>query len=153
MAKNAKHNTAASMVEHLTRVLSDTYLLGIKTHGYHWNVTGPLFPQLHAEFGAQYEELFTAADDVAERIRALDFPAPGGTAAFQKNSVVKESSGHPKASAMVADLLKTHEAVRERIDAAREHANEIGDSATEDLMIGRLRVHDKTIWMLRSQVE
>ena len=152
MAKS-RSNAAASMVEHLIDVLSDTYLLAIKTHGYHWNVTGPLFPELHAQFGTQYEELFAAADELAERIRALDFPAPGGVGAFLKNTVVKEASGQPmKAPAMVADLLKTHEAVRERIEEARDHADQVGDKATEDLLIGRLAVHDKTMWMLRAQV-
>lgn len=153
MARTTKTNAATAMVEHLIDVLSDTYLLAIKTHGYHWNVTGPLFPQLHAQFGEQYEALFDAADDLAERVRALDFPAPGGAATFLKNTVVRESSGQPqKAAAMVADLLKSHEAVRSRIEEARAFAEEAGDKATEDMLIARLEAHDKTIWMLRSQV-
>lgn len=153
MAKADKQN-AATMAEHLIDVLSDTYLLAIKTHGYHWNVTGPLFPQLHAQFGDQYEDLFEAADELAERLRALDFPAPGGAASFLKNSIVKEASGQPlKATAMVADLLKSHEAVRERIEQARVVADKISDKATEDMLIGRLEEHDKIIWMLRSQVD
>jgi starvation-inducible DNA-binding protein len=146
--------SAAKMVEALIDVLSDTYLLAIKTHGYHWNVKGPLFPQLHAQFGEQYEALFEAADELAERIRALDFPAPGGAASFLKNSVVKEQAGAPpKASGMLVDLLKTHEAVRDRIEEARATADKLGDKATEDMLIGRLEAHDKTIWMLRSQLD
>lgn len=147
-------NKAASMSQYLSGVLGDTYLLAIKTHGYHWNVTGPLFPQLHAQFSDQYEALLEAADELAERIRALDFAAPAGPAAFMKNTVVKESSAKPpKASAMIADLLKTHQAVRDRIEEARQHADKVGDKASEDMLIGRLEAHDKTIWMLRSQLD
>ncbi len=144
----------SSMVEHLSGVLSNTYLLAIKTHGYHWNVTGPLFPQLHAQFSEQYESLLEAADDLAERIRALDSAAPSGPAAFQKLSIVKESPAKPpKAAMMIQDLLKTHEAVRARIEKARGHADKLSDKATEDMLIGRLEAHDKTIWMLRSQLD
>lgn len=154
MAKSAHKNSAASMVEHLTGVLSDTYLLAIKTHGFHWNVTGPLFPQLHAQFSEQYEALLEAADELAERIRALDFPAPGSTAMFLENTVIKESSAKSlKAEAMIAELLKSHEALRERLEEARAFADEVEDKASEDMLIGRLEAHDKTIWMLRSQTE
>lgn len=146
--------STAQMVEHLIDVLSDTYLLAIKTHGFHWNVKGPLFPQLHAQFGEQYEALFDAADEIAERIRALDFPAPGGAGAMLKNTVIKEASGQPlKPSAMLVDLLKSHEAVRDRIEEARAAADKLGDKATEDMLIGRLQAHDKIIWMLRSQLD
>ncbi len=151
--KSSGRTSAANVAEHLIDVLSDTYLLAIKTHGYHWNVTGPLFPQLHALFGEQYEALFEAADELAERIRALDFPAPGSAEAFHDNTVVKEASGEPlTATAMVKDLLKTHEAVRDRIEEARNAADEAEDRATEDMLIGRLEAHDKIIWMLKVQV-
>ena len=147
-----KTNPTAQLVEHLVDVLSDTYILAIKTHGYHWNVTGPLFPQLHAQFGDQYEALFEAADDLAERIRALDFPAPGSTEAFRANTVVKEATGQPlSAPAIIKDLLASHEAVRARIEDARAVADKVGDKATEDMLIGRLEAHDKVIWMLRAQ--
>jgi starvation-inducible DNA-binding protein len=153
MARTNRSNANAHIAGHLVDVLSDTYLLGIKTHGYHWNVTGPLFPQLHVQFGEQYEALFEAADELAERLRALDFPAPGSVAAFLKNTGIKEASGQPlKASAMVADLLASHETVRGRVEGARAFAEEAGDKATEDFLIKRLDEHDKTIWMLRSQV-
>lgn len=151
-SKKAAHNADAQMAEHLIDVLSDTYLLMIKTHGYHWNVTGPLFPQLHAFFEEQYKELFAAADELAERIRALDFPAPGSTEAFRENTAIEESDGDPMtAAAMVKDLLKSHEKTRDRIEEARAFAEEIEDRATEDMLIGRLEVHDKTIWMLSAQ--
>lgn len=150
--KKPAHNADAQMAEHLIDVLSDTYLLMIKTHGYHWNVTGPLFPQLHALFGQQYTEMFAAADELAERIRALDFPAPGSSEAFRDNTVIEESDTDPMtAAAMVKDLLKSHEKIRDRIEEARAFAEEVEDRATEDMLIGRLGVHDKTIWMLRAQ--
>ncbi len=151
-SKANPRNSNTQMAEHLIDVLSDTYLLMIKTHGYHWNVTGPLFPQLHAMFEEQYTELFKAADDIAERIRALDFPAPGSTEAFGENTTVKEAAnGQLTAAAMVKDLLKTHEQVRERIEEARAFAEEIEDRVSEDILNGRLAVHDKTMWMLRAQ--
>jgi starvation-inducible DNA-binding protein len=154
MSAKAQRNSNTQMAEHLIDVLSDTYLLMIKTHGYHWNVTGPLFPQLHTLFEGQYNELFGAADEIAERIRALDFPAPGSTGAFNDNTVVKEAGdGQPlKASAMLKDLVKTHEQVRDRVEEARALAGEIADTATEDLMNKRLAAHDKDIWMLRSTI-
>jgi starvation-inducible DNA-binding protein len=142
------------MAKYLSESLSDTYLLAIKTHGYHWNVTGPLFPQLHALFEAQYTALFEAADALAERVRALDEFALGSPGAFHRHTIVKDAADKPlKAPAMVADLLKTHEAVRDRIEDARAFANEIGDAASEDMLIGRLEAHDKIIWMLRAQLD
>jgi starvation-inducible DNA-binding protein len=144
---------AAKMAEQLARVLSDTYILAIKTHGYHWNVTGPLFPQLHAQFGSQYEALLEAADELAERIRALNIFAPGSTKAFRDNADIKEASDADlSATAMVKDLLKSHEDIRARVEKARDVADSLGDKATEDMLIGRLEDHDKTIWMLRAQV-
>lgn len=152
-AKSASKNSNAQMAKYLSNVLSDTYLLMIKTHGYHWNVSGPLFHQLHLMFEGQYNELFSAADDIAERIRALDFPALGGPDAFKQHTAIKEAANQPpSAPAMIKDLLKSHEQTRERAEEARAFANEIADVATEDMLNGRLRAHDKTIWMLREQV-
>src|ERR1700735_4437386 len=93
--KPAQRNSNAQMAKHLVNVVSDTYLLMIKTHGYHWNVTGPLFPQLHVFLESQYNELFLAADEVAERIRALDCPAPGSTEVFKNHTAVKEAGEKP----------------------------------------------------------
>ena len=153
-AKPAQKNSNAQMAKHLVNVVSDTYLLMIKTHGYHWNVTGPLFPQLHLLLEKQYNELFEAADEIAERIRALDFPAPGSTQMFHQHTAVKEASGQAlSAMAMVKDLLKTHEQVRDRVEEGRAFANEIEDTATEDLLNKRLEAHDKTMWMLRSTAQ
>src|SRR4029077_4036535 len=104
VTKLTPKNSAAQMAKHLVNVVSDTYLLMIKTHGYHWNVKGPLFPQLHAFLETQYNELFVAADEVAERIRALDFAAPGSTAAFKNHTAVKEAGENSlSAAAMIKD--------------------------------------------------
>lgn len=151
-AKSSNKNSNVQMAKHLANVVSDTYMLMIKTHGYHWNVTGPHFHSLHLLFEGQYNELFTAVDEVAERIRALDCFAPGSAAAFHNHTAVKEAGDQPPAAmAMVKDLMKTHEQVRMRVSEARQFANEIEDTASEDLMNKRLEAHDKTIWMLRSQ--
>ena len=145
---------SASMVKYLAGVLSDTYLLAIKTHGFHWNVTGPLFPHLHAQFSKQYEALLEAADDLAERIRALGHFPPASAAAFLQNTAVKESSTKPlKAAAIIEELVKAHQAVRDRIESARAHAEKSGDKVSEDMLIGRLEAHDKTLWILRSQLD
>ena len=153
MAKSAK-NTAASMAKHLTNVVSDTYLLMIKTHGYHWNVTGPEFHQLHLLFETQYNELFAAVDDVAERIRALGIAAPGGTDVFKNHTAIKDAPEQPQsANFMLKDLIKSHEQTRMRVEEGRAFANEIGDVASEDVLIARLRAHDKTLWMLQSQLD
>ena len=150
MPKAAK-NSSTQMAKHLVNVVSDTYLLTIKTHGYHWNVTGPDFPQLHKLLESQYNELFEAADLVAERIRGLDCYAPGSARVFHNHTAVKEANDQPpNAKTMINDLIKTHEQVRERIEEARAFANEIGDTATEDIMNSRLEAHDKTLWMLRA---
>ncbi|MFY9287558.1 MAG: DNA starvation/stationary phase protection protein [Alphaproteobacteria bacterium] len=150
-SKTSSKNSSTQMSKYLAGVVSDTYLLMIKTHGYHWNVTGSSFPQLHAFFETQYTELFTAVDEIAERIRALGQFAPASTAAFQNNTAIKEAGDQPpSAAAMIKDLIKTHEQVRSRILEAEEFADEIDDTATQDLMNARLAAHDKTIWMLRS---
>jgi starvation-inducible DNA-binding protein len=151
-AKSAAKNSTAEMAKKLTSVVNDTYLLMIKTHGYHWNVTGEQFHSLHEFFEVQYNELFKAADEIAERIRALDCMAPMSTESFRDDTVVKEATGGvPSAHAMLKDLLKTHEQVRGRIEEARAFAEEIEDRASEDMLIGRLEAHDKTMWMIRSQ--
>ena len=152
MPKSPAGNSTTQMAKHLVNVVSDTYLLTIKTHGYHWNVTGPQFYELHLLLEKQYQELFEAADTIAERIRALDVFAPGSAQAFHMHTAVKEAGDKPPAAkAMVVDLVKTHEQVRERIEEGRAFANEIGDAASEDFLIQRLDAHDKMIWMLKSQ--
>lgn len=151
-AKSTMKNSSVQMAKHLTNVVSDTYLLMIKTHGFHWNVTGPNFHQLHLFFEGQYQEMFEAVDAIAERIRALNSFAPGSTAAFHNHTAIKETGDQPpSAMNMVKELIKYHEQTRERIEEARKFANEIEDTASEDLMNNRLAAHDKMLWMLRSQ--
>jgi starvation-inducible DNA-binding protein len=152
MPKSPMQNTNAQVAKHLAWVLSDTYVLMVKTHGFHWNVTGPLFPQLHALFEAQYNELFLAADEIAERIRGLNMPAPVSMANFLAATEVKEATRIPDAQDMIKELLVHNEALRARISEACDYAGEVGDKGSEDLMIARLRAHDKAIWMLRTMV-
>lgn len=152
MAKPSTKNSTTQLVEHLSRVLADTYVLLVKTHGYHWNVTGPLFPQLHTLFETQYNDLFTAADEIAERIRAIDATALGSMQGMLAKTAIKEAPGTPpSAEAMVKDLIKTNELVRSRILEACELAGELGDKGSEDTMIIRMKAHDKAIWMLKAQ--
>ncbi|MFP3914729.1 MAG: Dps family protein [Actinomycetota bacterium] len=134
----------------LSRLLADTYTLYVKTHGYHWNVTGPMFRSLHLMFEEQYVELREAVDEIAERIRALGHFAPGSYAEFAKLTAVGEEEGAPEALDMVRNLVEGHETV---IRTARELvkvAEEAGDAATADLATERLEVHEKTAWMLRA---
>ena len=141
------------LAERLGVLLADTYTLYLKTHNYHWNVSGPMFQTLHAMFETQYQELWVAADDLAERIRTLGHIAPGGYAAFGRLSNVPDTDGTPGARAMIRLLKDGHETV---IDTARKVisvAEEAGDRGTADLATQRLRVHEKTVWMLRSLLE
>ena len=126
-------------------------ILAVKSHGYHWNVTGPLFPQLHAFFGTQYEALFEAADALAERLRALGEIAPSGVAQLLALSGVDEAAVKPPSAAeMINDLVKSHALVRFDLDRALTAAAHHDDKVTEDLLIQRAADHDKTLWMLQS---
>lgn len=139
-----------SVVDGLKRVLADSYTLYIKTHGHHWNVTGPNFPALHAMFEEQYTELAGAVDTIAERIRALNAPAPAGYKAFGELTSIKEKDGKMSAEDMLADLLEGHETVAKTASETLDVAEQAGDEVTVDLMIQRITVHDKAAWMLRS---
>jgi starvation-inducible DNA-binding protein len=151
MPKSPAKNSTAQMAKHLVNVVSDTYLLTIKTHGYHWNVTGPNFRSLHLLLEEQYNELFTAADTIAERIRSIGEYAPGSARVFHNHTAVKEApDSPPNAKTMLTDLIKTHEQVRDRIEEGRAFAGEIEDVATEDMLVTRLEAHDKHLWMLKS---
>ena len=138
------------VVEGLSRVLSESYILYLKTHNFHWNVTGPMFQPLHSVFEGQYSDLSGAVDEIAERIRALDFYAPGSFAEFQNLSSIKEASGKPKAMQMVKELLEGHETISQTANTAAVTAQGAGDEGTADLMIQRIQEHDKAAWMLRS---
>jgi starvation-inducible DNA-binding protein len=134
----------------LSKVLADTYTLYLKTHNFHWNVTGPMFQTLHLMFETQYTELALAVDLVAERIRALGHPAPGTYAAYAKLSSIKEQEGVPAAKDMIRLLVEGNEAVARTARAVFPAADKAGDEPTADLLTQRLQVHEKTAWMLRS---
>lgn len=137
----------------LSRLLADTYTLYLKTHNYHWNVTGPMFQTLHLMFEQHYTELALAVDAVAERIRALGFPAPGTYAQFVKLSSIPEEAKIPAAPEMIKNLVKGHEAVARTARAVFPLADKASDEPTADLLTQRLQVHEKTAWMLRSLLE
>ena len=137
----------------LSKVLADTYTLYLKTHNVHWNVTGPMFQTLHLMFEQHYMELATAVDAVAERIRALGFPAPGTYRQFGTLSSIKEEDGVPKAEEMIRRLVEGHETVARTARTAFAVAEEANDQPTCDLMTQRLQIHEKTAWMLRSLLE
>jgi starvation-inducible DNA-binding protein len=137
----------------LARLLADTYTLYLTTHNFHWNVTGPMFNTLHLMFMTQYTELWNAVDPVAERIRALGFPAPGTYAEFGKLSSIKEVAGVPRAEEMIALLVKGHETVARTARSLLPAADAANDQPTLDLLTQRLDIHEKTAWMLRSLLE
>lgn len=134
----------------LSRLLADTYGLYLKTHSFHWNVTGPMFQTLHTLFETQYTELWTAADLIAERIRALDAFAPGTYTEFAKLSSIPEAKGVPQAKEMLAQLLEGHETVARTARSIYPIAEKGADEVTLDVLTGRLQIHEKTAWMLRS---
>jgi starvation-inducible DNA-binding protein len=137
----------------LSKVLADTYTLYLKTHNFHWNVTGPMFQTLHLMFEQHYNELALAVDAVAERIRALGLPAPGTYRQFAALSSIKEEDGVPKAHDMIRLLVEGHEAVARTSRSVFRTAEEANDQPTCDLLTQRLQVHEKTAWMLRSLLE
>lgn len=137
----------------LSRLLADSYTLYLKTHNFHWNVTGPMFQTLHVMFEQQYTELALAVDLVAERIRALGFPAPGSYAEFARLTSIKEADGHPNAREMIRQLVDGQEAVVRTARAAFPVVERAHDEATADLLTQRMQVHEKTAWMLRSLLQ
>ncbi len=139
----------------LSRLLADTYTLYLKTHNYHWNVTGPMFQTLHLMFETQYNELALAVDLVAERIRALGFRAPASYAEFGALATLKEDAGRatPDAKTMIARLIEGQETVVRTARSVFPLAEKANDQPTADLLTQRMQVHEKTAWMLRSLLE
>jgi starvation-inducible DNA-binding protein len=136
--------------EGLARLLADTYTLYLKTQGYHWNVSGPMFRALHLMFEEEYIDLREAADAIAERILSLGYPAPASFKEFGRLASVPDGEGVPEAMEMVGRLVEGHETV---IRTAREVitvAEAAGDVATADLVTSRIEIHEKTAWMLRA---
>lgn len=141
--------SAKKVADALAGVLADTYVLFTKTQNYHWNVVGPNFTALHLLFEGQYNELFAAIDEIAERIRQIGYPAPGTLAELLRLSVITEDSA-TSAAGMVADLAACNEKVASRAQACLELADQDGDDFTVDLMVRRIGAHGKAKWMLRS---
>ncbi|MGJ3231005.1 MAG: Dps family protein [Oceanicaulis sp.] len=139
-----------AMAKAVGALLADTYALYFKTHAYHWNVTGPRFHDLHAMFEEQYRELWTATDDIAERIRALGLMAPISYGEMAEAASVKTDQTTPDADAMIKNLIEGHEQVVRTARAALKLADEHGDEATADLVAPRITAHEKFAWMLRA---
>jgi starvation-inducible DNA-binding protein len=145
----------AKVAEGLSRFLADSYTLYLKTHNFHWNVTGPMFNSLHLMFMDQYNEEWTALDQIAERIRALGFNAPGSYAEFSKLSSIAEQPGNaaPEWQAMVRQLVDGNEAVCRTARKVLATADKAGDDPSVDLLTQRLNIHEKNAWMLRSLLQ
>jgi starvation-inducible DNA-binding protein len=141
------------IAEGLSRLLADSYTLYLKTHKYHWNVTGPMFQTLHLMFETQYNELALAVDLIAERIRSLGAKAPGSYREFAALSTIAEDDDEPDAHEMIRRLVKGQEAVARTARSVFPVADRAHDESTADLLTQRLQVHEKTAWMLRSLLE
>jgi len=141
-----------TIAEGLSRLLADTYTLYLKTHNFHWNVTGPRFQSLHLMFEQQYTELALAVDSVAERIRTLGYPAPGSYSEYARLSSIAETAGVPEAEEMIRLLISGNEAVAKTARSILATAEEAQDEATVDLLVQRMQIHEKTAWMLRSSL-
>jgi len=146
-----------AIAEGLSHFLADAYTLYLKTHAFHWNVTGPMFNSLHVMFETQYTEQWAALDEIAERIRAIGFPAPGSYAEFARLSSIKDESGAdgevPEWKEMVRQLVAGNEAVCRTARKVLATASKAGDEPSVDLMTQRLQAHEKTAWMLRALLE
>ena len=141
------------VVEALSGLLADSYTLYLKTHNYHWNVTGPMFTTLHTLFETEYTDLALAVDEIAERIRSLGARAPGSFSEFAQLAAVKEATGSPSATEMIEDLVADQAAVVGSAKRVVEAAEAAGDQASADLGTRRIDVHEKNAWMLRSHLE
>jgi starvation-inducible DNA-binding protein len=141
-----------NIAEGLSRLLADSYTLYLKTHNFHWNVTGPQFGSLHTMFEQQYTELAVAVDEIAERIRSLGIRAPGSYAEFAKLTSIKEATGNEAAEDMIRQLVTGQEAVVRTARQAFLAAHEANDEPTADLLTQRMQSHEKNAWMLRSML-
>src|SRR6267142_3611197 len=143
-------NDRKAIADGLSRFLADTYTLYLKTHNFHWNVTGPMFNTLHLMFETQYNELALAVDQIAERIRALGFPAPGTYHRYAQLSSIKEEVGVPAAEEMIRQLVEGQEAVVRTARQIFPLTDSANDEPTADLLTQRMQIHEKTAWMLRA---
>ena len=151
---NTSAETTEAVSAALSAFLADSYSLMSQTHLAHWNVEGPAFFELHGAFQKQYEELFEAVDEIAERLRALDIYAPGGLQTLAKlSSVGQLPQGKAAAKDFVAGLIDGHETVVASGTAARDSAGKSGDLETQDLCVKRVQSHEKMLWMLKSYLK
>lgn len=146
-------NQRMQIAEGLSRLLADTYTLYLKTHNFHWNVTGPMFTTLHTMFETQYTELALAVDVIAERIRALGAFAPGSYKQFGQLSSIEEETSVPTATQMIKQLVKGQEAVTRTARSLFPLVDKANDEPTADLLTQRMQIHEKNAWMLRSLLE
>jgi starvation-inducible DNA-binding protein len=146
-------NDRKAIADGLSRFLADSYTLYLKTHNFHWNVTGPMFNTLHLMFETQYNEMALAVDQIAERIRALGFPAPGSYQRYAQLSSIKEEVGVPAAEEMIRQLVEGQEAVVRTARQIFPIADEVHDEPTTDLLTQRMQIHEKNAWMLRSMLQ
>jgi starvation-inducible DNA-binding protein len=143
----------AKIAQGLSRLLADTFTLYLKTHNFHWNVTGPMFNTLHLMFETQYNELWTATDAIAERIRSLGHPAPATFGEFSKLASIGETAGQPRADEMVRLLVEGNEAVVRTARSIFPSVDKANDEPSADLLTQRMQIHEKNAWMLRSLLE
>ncbi len=148
-----KTSEKEEVIDSLSVLLADSYTLYLKTHNYHWNVTGPMFTTLHTLFETEYTDLALAIDDIAERLRSLGARAPGSFTEFARLAAVKESMGSPSAIEMIEDLVADQATVVAGAKRVVEAAEKAHDQATADLGTRRIDVHEKNAWMLRSHLE
>src|SRR5262245_18158448 len=141
------------VIEALSNLLADSYTLYLKTHNYHWNVSGPMFTTLHTLFETQYTELALAGDEIAERIRSIGAPAPGSYAQFSELTKLKEAIGVPPAIEMVEQLVHDQVLLTQAARKVVAAAERAGDQASADLGVRRIQIHEKNAWMLRSHLE
>ncbi len=140
----------AAIADGLSHLLADTYTLYLKTHNFHWNVTGPMFNTLHLMFEAQYTELAQAVDLIAERIRAIGYPAPGSYSQYAKLSSIREETSVPDAEDMIRQLVDGQEAVTRTARKIFPTIDDAHDEPSADLLTQRMQIHEKNAWMLRS---
>jgi len=140
------------IAEGLSKLLADTYTLYLKTHNFHWNVTGPMFNTLHLMFETQYTELALAVDLIAERIRALGYPAPGTYKEYARLSSIQEEDGVPEATEMIRKLVEGQESVIRTARSIFPLVDAASDEPSADLLTQRMQTHEKTAWMLRSML-
>lgn len=148
-----KDDDRKAIANSLSVFLADSFCLYVKTHNYHWNVTGPMFQTLHTMFMDQYTELWNALDEIAERIRSLGYPAPGTMKAFIKLSDVEETKNVVSADDMIIDVINASQIVTKSARNVLALADKANDQPTADLMTQRLQIHEKNAWMLRSLLE